>query len=150
MHQISTRSMHLSPSILTVLTITMLFGCSSGGGDSYTNLVTAIDCFNKAAYPHDDDQAESSDADRKEMLDYYRSALKSAKRIDVASMNKDYPTLGDRCKGELKKGLEWVLEGYKKNDEIEVMAGMALTQKFVDWYQSIKDEIRKSPMIDNK
>jgi hypothetical protein len=134
---------HSISSILAAVTITLSFGCSSSGGDSYTHLATAIDYLDKAN-AHDESQAEVSKADHEKMLDNYRLSSKSAKRIDFASMNKDYPTLGDRCKGELVKGLQWILEGYKKNNEMEVMAGLVLSNKFEEWYKAT-DEIRKSP-----
>jgi len=148
MHQLSNRLIHLSSSILVALTIVVLFSCSSGGGDPYAHLATAIDCVNKADAIMDQAGSTISKEDSKKIDNFYRTALKEAKRIDFTSMNKDYATLGDRCKGELKKSLEWILEGDRKNDLRIQAAGVVLLARFIEWYQSIKDEIRKSSVID--
>jgi hypothetical protein len=53
-------------------------------------------------------------------------------------------SLGEHCQNELLQGLEWVLKGDKKDDDGLKMSGQVLLDRFVEWYQSHKDEIRKS------
>jgi len=48
MRQTSSTRWHSRSSILTEVTITLLFGCSGGGGDPYVHLATAMDCIGKA------------------------------------------------------------------------------------------------------
>ena len=149
MRQTSSTRWHSRSSILTAVTITLLFGCSGGGGDPHVHLATAIDCIGKADAIMDQVMAGAgphtiTKADYTQRYEYYKTALKETRLIDISLINKDNPILGEHCQNELLQGLEWVLKGEKKDDDRLKMSGQVLLDRFVEWYQSHKDEIRKS------
>jgi hypothetical protein len=138
--------MALNLSIYLVLSITLLFGCSSNKSDTVNHLASTIDYHNKAAAISNKGPAWSaySKEDLEKMTAYNRMALKEARLIDFEALNKDYATLGDHCQQELLKGLELMVEGDQNGDGQMSLSGQVLMDRFGEWYHSHFVEIRKA------
>lgn len=84
-----------------------------------------------------------SPEDSEKMLKFMKRALEEARLVVIEIMNRHYPDFGNHYKDEFIKGLELFIEGSEKNDNLKLLAGQMLVDKWITWYKQNQDAIRK-------
>lgn len=77
------------------------------------------------------------------IVDFKKKALEEARLVDIEDLNLHYPDFGNHYRDEFIKGLELFIEGFEKNDNLKIIAGQLLDEKWGEWYEKNVDSIKR-------
>ena len=78
-----------------------------------------------------------------EIVEYKRKAFKEARLVEIEDLNRHYPDFGNHYRDELIKGLELFIEGFENNDNLKILAGQMLDEKWGVWYEDNIEAIKR-------
>ena len=81
--------------------------------------------------------------DMETIVDFKKKALEEARLVDIEDLNLHYPDFGNHYRDGFIKGLELFIEGFEKNDNLKIIAGQLLDEKWGEWYEKNVDSIKR-------
>ena len=77
------------------------------------------------------------------IISFKRQALSEARQVDINSLNDRLDGFGDHYNNEFIIGLQYLIEGFEKNDQEKFLNGQILLDKWDTWYSDNIDKIKK-------
>lgn len=103
--------------------------------ETIDHLVKCFDYSNQATDLLGDKNKPNYDKGKApKILELYKKSLAEAKQVDIDQLNQIYDGFGTHFRDECKRGLEYTVEGYEKENIENFLKGYALLSLWSDWY----------------
>ncbi|MEA2006256.1 MAG: hypothetical protein U9O50_08395 [Acidobacteriota bacterium] len=81
--------------------------------------------------------------DMDKIIEFTKKALVEAKLVDIRELNHRYPDFGNHFRDEFIRSLRLFIEGIEKNDNLKMLLGQNLQEKWGAWYDQNIEGIRR-------